>query len=171
MPCAAWYVLAAQLVHFEEPSAEVYVPMPHFLQATVDSVEYLPAAHLLHAFAPAVAPAFVTEPAGQVSQSLASSEPVDSTYLPASQSMQAATFDAVEYLPTAQALQVVAPVLVPVSVIDPAVHTVHAATFDAVEYVPAAHAEHKLAPGCAPVLVIEPATHALQWPCPMSSWY
>ena len=128
-------------------------------------------AHLLHAFAPAAAPVFVTEPAGQVSQSFASSEPVDSMYLPASQSMQAATFDAVEYLPTAQALQVVAPVLVPVSVIDPAVHTVHAATFDAVEYVPAAHAEHKLAPACAPVLVIEPATHALQWPCPMSSWY
>ena len=39
---------------------------------------------------------------------------------PALQSMQAATFEAVEYLPAAHAVQVDAPGLVPVLVIDPA---------------------------------------------------
>ena len=162
MPCAAWYVLAAQLVHFEEPSAEVYVPMLHFLQATVDSVEYLPAAHLLHAFAPAVAPAFVTEPGGHSPQSLASSEPVVPLYLPASQSMQAATFDAVEYLPAAHAVHDIAPTSVPLSVIAPGAHSSQDGSVDAVEYFPASHGVHKLAPVPSPVSVIAPATHSEQ---------
>ena len=76
--------------------------------------------------------------------------------------MHCATFDAVEYLPTAHAVHVVAPVLVPASVIEPAAQSVHDATFDAVEYLPAAHSSHVVAPALVPVLVIEPARHALQ---------
>ena len=76
--------------------------------------------------------------------------------------MHAATFDAVEYLPTAQSVHVVAPVPVPASVMEPAAQSVHDATFDAVEYLPAAHASHFVAPADRPVLVIEPARHALQ---------
>ena len=70
--------------------------------------------------------------------------------------------DAVEYLPTPHGMHVVAPPLLPVSVIDPAAHLVHEATFDAVEYSPAGHSAHELAPTAAPVPVIEPAIHTLQ---------
>ena len=76
--------------------------------------------------------------------------------------MHAATFDAVEYLPTAHAVQVVAPVLVPVFVIEPASQSEHDGTFEAFEYLPASHAVHVVAPVDAPLSVIEPATHALQ---------
>ena len=76
--------------------------------------------------------------------------------------MHAATFDAVEYLPTAHAVHVVAPVPVPASVMEPAAQSVHDATFDAVEYLPAAHASHFVAAADKPVFVIEPARHALQ---------
>jgi hypothetical protein len=76
--------------------------------------------------------------------------------------MHPATLDAVEYLPTAHAVHVVAPVLLAVSVIDPAAHAMHEATFDATEYSPAAQAMHELAPAAVPVLVLEPATHTLQ---------
>ena len=72
------------------------------------------------------------------------------------------TFDAVEYLPTAHAVQVVAPVPVPVFVIEPAAQSEHDATFDAIEYLPAAHAVHAVAPADEFVSVIEPATHTLQ---------
>ena len=67
------------------------------------SAEYLPAEHSRHELAPALAPAFVIDPAPQ--------------------SMHDATFDAVEYLPAAHAVHVVAPVDEPVSVIDPATHS------------------------------------------------
>ena len=129
---------------------------------TSDAVEYLPTAHAVHMLAPALVPVFVIEPAGHSAQSLASSEPVVPLYLPASQSVHAATFDAVEYLPTAHAVHVVAPALVPASVIEPAAQPMHDATFDAVEYVPATHASHETAPAAVPVFVIEPATHTLQ---------
>ena len=43
-------------------------------------------------------------------------------YLPAPQSLHAATFDAVEYLPAAHAVHVVAPAEEPVSVMEPAWH-------------------------------------------------
>ena len=117
----------------------------------------------MHVVAPAPAPSFVIDPAMHALQSLASFEPPVSTYLPASQSMHAVEMlDAVEYLPAAQTVHVVAPVLVPLSVIDPAAHVMHDSTFDAVEYSPAAHAMHELAPAAVPLLVIEPATHTLQ---------
>ena len=76
--------------------------------------------------------------------------------------MHAAMSDVVEYLPTLHAVHVVAPLLLPVSVIDPAPHVMHASTFEAVEYSPAAHAMHERAPAAVPVSVIEPATHTLQ---------
>ena len=97
---------------------------------------------------------------------------------PALQSEQAGTFDAAEYLPAAHNLHVVAPVAVPVFVIEPAAqsmqsdasfepvaptylpaaHAMHEATSEPVEYFPASHAVHVVAPADAPVLVIEPGT-------------
>ena len=65
------------------------------------------------------------EPASHAAQSLAAAEPVVLTYLPAVQSVHAATLDAAEYLPTAHAVHTVAPLLVPLSVIEPAPHGVH----------------------------------------------
>ena len=76
--------------------------------------------------------------------------------------MHAATFDAVEYLPTAHVVHVVAPVLVPVFVIEPAAQSEHDGTFEAFEYLPASHAMQFVAPALAPVSVFEPATHTLQ---------
>ena len=55
--------------------------------------------------APASEPVFVIDPAAHSAQSLASSEPSDSTYRPAAQSIHAATLDAVEYLPAVQSEQ------------------------------------------------------------------
>ena len=98
-------------------------------------------------------------PAGQPSHV---EEPSAAVYLPMLQSMQATVLDTVEYLPTAHAVHVVAPVPAPLSVIEPAAHAMHAATFDAVEYCPAVHALQELAPAAVPVSVIEPATHTLQ---------
>ena len=95
-------------------------------------------------------------------QSISSSAPVVSLYRPVGQSVHADTFDAVEYLPTPHAVHVVAPVFVPVFVIEPTAHTMHAATSDAVEYSPAAHAMHELAPALVPVSVREPAKHTKQ---------
>ena len=76
--------------------------------------------------------------------------------------MQEATFDAVEYLPTAHAVHVVAPVPVPASVIEPAAQPAHVESVEFVEYLPAAHSSHVVAPAPVPILVIEPARHALQ---------
>ena len=67
-----------------------------------------------------LAPVFVTEPAAHTTQSLASSEPVVSTYVPNAQSSQADTLDEVEYLPTAHVVHLIAPVLLPLSVTEPA---------------------------------------------------
>jgi hypothetical protein len=73
-----------------------------------------------------------------------------------------ARFDAIEYCPTAQAVQVVAPVLLPLSVIEPAAQAVQDGTYDTVEYLPAAHSSHELAPAAVPLSVREPAKQALQ---------
>ena len=72
-------------------------------KVTFDAVEYLPAAHSRHELAPALAPAFVIEPAPQW--------------------MHDATFDAVEYLPATHAVHAFAPADEPVSVIEPAAHS------------------------------------------------
>ena len=146
-----------------DPSLAAYLPAGHDVHAaTFDSLEYLPTAHLAHMLAPLLAPVFVIEPAAHCAQSLASFELVVPLYVPASQSVHAATFDAVEYLPTAHAVHVVAPVPVPASVIEPAAQSVHIESVDIFEYLPAAHSSHVVAPALVPVLVIEPARHALQ---------
>ena len=72
--------------------------------ATLDAVEYLPAAHSRHELAPALAPVFVIDPAPQ--------------------SLHDATFDAVEYLPAAHPVHAMAPANAPALVIDPAAHAV-----------------------------------------------
>ena len=131
--------------------------------ATLDAVEYLPTAHGVQMLAPTLVPEFVIEPAAHAAQSLAKAEPVVSTYLPAVQPMHdVARLDAVEYCPTAQAVHVVAPVLLPLSVIEPAAQAVQDGTSDAVEYSPAAHSSHELAPAAVPLSVREPAKQALQ---------
>jgi hypothetical protein len=99
--------------------------------ATFDFFEYLPTSHSVHVTAPVLLPLSVIEPAAHVMQSDASSEATIPTYSPAGQSVHDATFDAVEYLPATHTVHVVAPALVPVSVIEPAAHTLQAATFDA----------------------------------------
>ena len=146
-----------------DPSLAAYLPFGHDVHAlTFDSLEYLPTAHAVQMLAPVLVPVFVIEPAAHCAQSLTSFEPVVPLYVPGAQSVHAPTFDAVEYLPTAHAVHVVAPVPVPASVIEPAAQSVHDATFDFVEYLPAAHSSHVVAPALVPVLVIEPARHALQ---------
>ena len=137
--------------------------------ATFDAIEYLPIAHLVQMLAPVPVRMFVIEPRGQTIQSLVLFEPVTSTYRPAAQLIHAATFDAIEYLPTAHAIHVVAPVLVPASVIDPAAQSEHDATLDFVEYLPAEHALHVVAPADEPLSVIEPAAHSEQYDLPASS--
>ena len=69
------------------------------------------------------------------------------------------TSDEVEYVPTAQGVHVVAPALVPVSVMDPAPQVEHESTSDEVEYVPAGQGVHDVAPIFVPVFVMYPAPH------------
>ena len=130
--------------------------------ATFDAIEYFPTAHLVQMLALVLVPVFVIEPRGHTAQSLGSFEPVTSTKWPAAQPVHAATLDEVEYLPTAHSVHVVAPVLVPVLVIEPAAQSVHDGTVEAVEYLPAAHAVHVVALAAAPVSVIDPAWHGTQ---------
>ena len=84
--------------------------------STSDVAEYLPAAQAVHALAPASAPVFVIEPAAHASQSLASSEPSVAAYLPLTHAVHSLASDAVEYLPAAHTVQMVAPVVGPVFV-------------------------------------------------------
>ena len=145
------------------PSFAAYWPAEHSVQAEVDTAECFPTAHAVQMLAPMLAPVFVMDPASHSVQSLAKAEPVVSTYLPAVQPMHdVARLDAVEYCPTAQAVHVVAPVLLPLSVIEPAAQAVQDGTSDAVEYSPAAHSSHELAPAAVPLSVREPAKQALQ---------
>ena len=73
------------------------------------------------------------EPAPQDLQALWLVEPVTSTNLPALQLVQAATFEAIEYLPAVHGVHAEAPVPVPVFVIEPALQMVHESTFDCEE--------------------------------------
>ena len=111
-------------MHAIRPSLAAYFPTGHAVHSVAfDAVEYLPTAHAVHVLAPPLEPVFVSDPAAHSVQSLASSELSASTYLPASHSMHAVEMlDAVEYFPAAQAVHVVAPLLLPVSVIDPPAH-------------------------------------------------
>ena len=85
-----------------------------------------------------------------------------SLYLPAAQIKQVATLEAVEYFPGMHGVQVVAPVPVPVSVIDPALQLVQAVTLEAVEYFPGVHGVQVVAPAPVPVSMIDPALQLVQ---------
>ena len=135
---------------------------------TFDAVEYLPAAHWAHELAPVADPVFVIEPAAHLLQSAALLKPVVPLYVPASQSVHDAMFDAVEYLPAAHSVHAVAPVAVPVFVIEPAAQSVHEATLELVEYLPALHGVQVFAPALVPVSVIDPAAHSEQYDLPLA---
>ena len=64
-------------------------------------------------------------------------DPLPATYSPTSQSMQDESVDAVEYLPAAQAVHVVAPAAKLVSVIDPGLHSLQPLLAEVGEYLPA----------------------------------
>ena len=60
-------------------------------------------------------------------------DPSLAAYFPAEHDVQAATFESVEYLPTAHGVQMLAPVPVPVLVIEPAPQSVHEESVDCFE--------------------------------------
>ena len=62
--------------------------------------------------------------------------PFWSWYVPALQSVQEVTFEAVEYFPPTHSVHVVAPALVPVSVIEPELQLAHDNASIEVEYLP-----------------------------------
>ena len=121
----------------------------------------MPAAQGVHLVPPPLTPVSVMEPSPQSRQASAVLLPATVTYLPARQSVHAATFDCSEYLPATHAVQLVAPASMPVLVMEPAAHAMQASTLDCVEYMPAAHCVHVLAPGLVSVSVIEPAGQRL----------
>ena len=75
---------------------------------------------------------------------------------------QEVTFDDNEYKPAAQGVHVVAPVPVPVFVMEPASHEVHDTAVEVNEYEPAIQGVQLVAPVTAPVFVMEPASHVWQ---------
>jgi hypothetical protein len=81
-----------------------------------------------------------------------------------------ATSEAAENLPTAHSVQVLAPVSVPVLVVEPAAQVAHAAMFDATEYSLAAHVVQVVAAGAEPVSVMDPAGHGKQNDRPSEPW-
>lgn len=117
---------AASLV---EPVASTNLPALQPMQAaTFDAVEYVPVGHRAHVLAPVLGPVFVIEPAPHGRHKFSASAPLVVRYLPAVQSVQAATFDAVEYLPVTQGVHADAPAAVPVFVIEPARHVIQFAS-------------------------------------------
>jgi hypothetical protein len=164
---------ACQTVQLLEPSSTPYFPAEQKRQALIAVVEYFPALQVVHVVAPVPSRALVIQPAPHSVQLLSKAEPVASAYLPAAQRMHdVASVEAVEYCPAAQAVQVVAPVSLPLSVIEPAAQAqaVHSSKFDAVEYSPATHAMHELAAAAAPLSVREPAKHTSQYDCAPLAW-
>ena len=83
-------------------------------------------------------------------------DPTTSPYLPLVQRTHSSTLDAVEYLPTAHGVQMLAPARLPLSVTEPATHGSHDATSELSEYSPFSQAMHSMAPAALPVFVLEP---------------
>ena len=127
---AVEYLPNSQLVHSVAPLPGPVSVIEPARQSSHDSIldaaEYFPAGHSLHDEAPGLLPVSVIEPASQALQALALVEPRASTNLPALQSVQAESVDFVEYFPIAQAVHADAPVLEPLSVIEPAGHGIQA---------------------------------------------
>ena len=138
------------------------MPVPQLVhELTFDAAEYLPAAHRLHAVAPALVPMSVIDPAAHSAQSSILVDPLPATYLPAPQLIHDESVGAAEYLPAAHAVHVVAPAASAVFVIAPAAQSAHDATAEVVEYLPALHSVHVVAPALVPVFVIEPAPQSV----------
>ena len=72
-------------------------------------------------------------------------------------------------MPGWQRVQAVAPVPLPVSVIEPAPHAMHP-TVEAAENWPASHCVQALPPGSASVLVTEPASQTAQAAAVVANW-
>jgi hypothetical protein len=64
-----------------------------------------------------------------------------------------------------------APLLVPLFVIEPALQALHTESLELVDHMPLSHAMHDLAPTALPLSVIEPAWHTLQALAPAWSLY
>jgi hypothetical protein len=171
IPSDACFFPAAQSLHVASPDVSVRFPWEHLVHlSTAELLEYWPDAHSVHVLAPASDPVFVIEPAGHGLQLPSALEPASAANFPTSHAMHD-MLDAVEYLPTAHAVHVVAPESVSLFVIDPAAHALHAATLELVEYRPASHAVHVAAPAAPPAFVIEPAKQGRQKDWPVLDWY
>jgi hypothetical protein len=72
----------------------------------------------------------------------------------------------VEYRPTLHSPHVLAPVSLPLSVIEPAAHSLHLSSAELLVYCPGEHAVQADAPTAGPVLVMDPAWHVWQSTCP-----
>ena len=126
----------------DEPPVATYSPTSQSKQATVDAVEYLPTAQAAHVVAPVPASVFVIEPTAHTMQSLAASEPVVPTYLPAVHSVHVAIPKAAEYLPIAHTMQSEAALEPVVATYFPAPHAMQSARASdpmAPVYLPAGH--------------------------------
>jgi hypothetical protein len=155
---------SAQLVHVVPPASDWYVPAEQREQdACPVKFAIDPGSHLEHSHSVVIPGVELNRPAGQSMQAVTLSwnraevpssvkyfptgqlvqlAAPGSLYLPAVQIKQVATLEAVEYFPGVHGVQVVAPVPVPVSVIDPALQLVQAATLETVEYLPLTQPRH-----------------------------
>jgi hypothetical protein len=117
-----------------------YCPAAHWAHGAVDAALDWPAGHAVHAVAPVVLSAFVTEPAAHGTQA---PKPLDAAYWPGTHWAHATVATALDW-PAGHAVHAVAPVLLSAFVIEPAVHTIHALWLVVGLYCPAAHATQAL---------------------------
>jgi hypothetical protein len=94
--------------------------------SSVERFEYIPAAQGVHDVAPAAVPVSVIEPIKQVAQSVSLFDPVALAYFPGAHEMHDVAVDTLEYFPESHAVQLTAPVLVPVFVSEPSTQVTHA---------------------------------------------
>eukprot|EP01047_Picozoa_sp_COSAG01_P109460 COSAG01_NODE_38331_length_491_cov_0.719388_1_plen_141_part_01 len=111
------------------------------MHGTVDARLCLPAAQVVHFVAELAWSVFVTAPGAQT--------------------LHTDMFEAIEYLPGLQAVQLIAPATGPVSVMEPARHRTQAMVDTAV-YFPGAQDVQMVPPVPVPLSVMEPAPHAMQ---------
>ena len=133
------YDPAVHVIQLLPPVLARYFPAAQDAHAAVDTELNLPDAHAVQVLAPVPVPVSVREPAAQAMHDAVVPAPADayeaaghaplhaaavpwplSAYRPALQLEHAATVDAVEYFPAAHAVQLLAPVPVPVLVREPA---------------------------------------------------
>jgi hypothetical protein len=140
-------------------------------------LEYRPAAHAMQLLPPGFTPVSVLDPAGHAVQTAVVPAPAPAydpaghapkhsavvwllkPYRPALHGEHEATFETVEYCPAAHAMQLLPPVLGPMSVLDPARHGVQLGDVPAPApaYDPAGHAPLHAADVPAPLSAYRPA--------------